>query len=85
MKLKKDIVKSLALHKKDVGSTVVQIGLLSEKINKLSEHFKNFKKDKHSARGLTKSVNRRKRLLDYLSKSDPKSYNDILKKFNLRK
>ncbi len=85
MKLKKDIVKSLALHKKDVGSTVVQIGLLSEKISKLSEHFKNFKKDKHSARGLTKSVNQRKKLLDYLSKSDPKSYNDILKKLNLRK
>jgi len=85
MKLKKDIVKSLALHKKDVGSTAVQIGLLSEKISKLSEHFKNFKKDKHSARGLTKSVNQRKRLLDYLSKSDPKSYNDILKKLNLRK
>ncbi len=85
MKLKKDIVKSLALHKKDVGSTVVQIGLLSEKINKLSEHFKQFKKDKHSARGLTKSVNQRKRLLDYLSKNDPKGYSDILKKLNLRK
>ena len=85
MKLKKDIAESLALHKKDVGSTDVQIALLSEKINKLSEHFKNFKKDKHSARGLTKSVNQRKRLLDYLSKNDPKSYNDILKKLNLRK
>ena len=85
MKLKKDIAESLALHKKDVGSTSVQIALLSEKINKLSEHFKNFKKDKHSARGLTKSVNQRKRLLDYLSKNDPKSYNDILKKLNLRK
>ena len=85
MKLKKDIIKSLGLHKKDVGSTVIQIGLLSEKINKLSEHFKSFKKDKHSTRGLTKSVNQRKRLLDYLSKSDPKSYNDILKKLNLRK
>ena len=85
MKSKKDTIKSLALHKKDVGSTAVQIGLLSEKINKLSEHFKSFKKDKHSTRGLTKSVNQRKRLLDYLSKSDPKSYNDILKKLNLRK
>ena len=85
MKSKKNIDESLALHKKDVGSTAVQIALLSEKINKLSEHFKNFKKDKHSARGLTKSVNQRKRLLDYLSKSDPKSYNDILKKLNLRK
>ena len=85
MKSKKEIVKSLALHQKDVGSTVVQIGLLSEKIKNLSDHFKKFKKDKHSSRGLTKSVNRRKRLLDYLSKNDPKRYNDILKKLNLRK
>ena len=85
MKSKKDIAESLALHKKDVGSTAVQIALLSQKINRLSEHFKNFKKDKHSARGLTKSVNQRKRLLDYLNKNDPKSYNDILKKLNLRK
>ena len=60
MKSKKDIIKSLAINDKDVGSTAVQIGLLSEKINKLSEHFKNFKKDKHSARGLTKSVNQRR-------------------------
>ena len=85
MKKKKDIIKSLALHKKDVGSTAIQIGLLSNKIQKLSEHFKKFKKDKHSSRGLAKSVNQRKRLLDYLSKNDPKSYNDILKKLNLRK
>ena len=85
MKEKKESIKSLALHKNDVGSTAVQIGLLSEKINRLSLHFKKFKKDKHSSRGLTQSVNRRKRLLDYLSKNDPKSYNDILKKLNLRK
>jgi len=85
MKLKKETIKSLALHKNDVGSTAIQIGLLSEKINKLSGHFKKFKKDKHSARGLTKSVNQRKRLLDYLSKNDPENYNKILKKLNLRK
>ena len=85
MKTKKEIIKSLAGHKNDVGSTAVQIGLLSEKINKLSDHFKKFKKDKHSFRGLTKSVNQRKRLLAYLSKNDPKKYNDILKKLNLRK
>ena len=85
MKSRKDIIKSLALHKKDVGSTVVQIGILSEKINNLSSHFKKFKKDKHSSRGLTKSVNRRKRLLSYLSRNNPEAYNDILKKFNLRK
>ena len=85
MKSKKDIIKELALHKKDVGSTVVQIGLLSEKINKLADHFKKFKKDKHSSRGLAQSVNQRKRLLDYLNKSNPEAYSNILKKLNLRK
>jgi len=85
MKSKKDIIKSLALHTKDVGSTVVQIGVLSEKINNLSSHFKKFKKDKHSSRGLTKSVNQRKRLLSYLSRNNPEAYKDIIKKFNLRK
>ena len=85
MKMKKDIIKSLALHEKDVGSTVVQIGLLSSKIEKLSVHFKKFKKDKHSTMGLTKSVNQRKRLLNYLSKNDPKAYSDLIKKLNLRK
>ncbi len=85
MKTKKEIIKSFAINNKDVGSTAIQIGLLSEKINKLSEHFKKFKKDKHSFRGLTKSVNQRKKLLAYLSKNDPKSYSEILKKLNLRK
>ena len=85
MRSKKDIVKSLALHKKDVGSTVVQIGLLSEKIKNLSDHFKKFKKDKHSFRGLTKSVNQRKRLLSYLSRNNPEAYKDVIKKLNLRK
>ena len=85
MKSKREIIKSLAVHKKDVGSTAVQIGILSEKIQKLSVHFKKYKKDKHSTRGLTKSVNKRKRLLDYLNKNDPKQYSDIIKKLNLRK
>ena len=85
MKLKNEMIKSLALHNKDVGSTVVQIALLSQKIEKLSDHFKKFKKDKHSTMGLTKSVNQRKRLLNYLSKNDPKAYSDLIKKLNLRK
>ena len=85
MKSKKNIIKLLALHNNDVGSTEVQIGILSEKIKNLSEHFKKFKKDIHSTRGLTKSVNQRKRLLSYLSKNDPEKYNEILKKLNLRK
>ena len=55
---KKDIIKSLSVHDKDVGSAEVQIGLLTNKITKLAEHFKKAKKDKHSTMGLTKSVNR---------------------------
>jgi small subunit ribosomal protein S15 len=82
---KKDTIKSLAIHDKDVGSSEVQIGLLTAKILKLAEHFKKAKKDKHSTVGLTKSVNRRKKLLSYLKRKDPDSYSKILKKLNLRK
>ena len=63
---KTDTIKSLAINKKDVGSAEVQIGLLSKKIEKLSVHFKKFKKDKHSTLGLNKSVNKRKKLLAIL-------------------
>ena len=82
---KKDTIKSLAIHEKDVGSAEVQIGLLTDKITRLAEHFKKAKKDKHSKVGLTKSVNRRKKLLSYLKRKDPDSYSNILKKLNLRK
>jgi len=86
MKKKKDeITKSLAINSKDVGSAEVQIGLLSKKIEKLSEHFKKFKKDKHSTLGLNKSVNRRKKLLAYLKRKKPESYDKVLKQLNLRK
>ena len=77
---KKDTIKSLAVHDKDVGSAEVQIGLLTDKISKLSEHFKIAKKDKHSSVGLTKSVNKRKKLLTYLKKKNPVSYQKIIKK-----
>ena len=82
---KKDIIKSLAINDKDVGSAEIQIGLLSQKIQKLAEHFKKFKKDKHSTIGLNKSVNRRKRLLNYLKKNNLESYNKVIKQLNLRK
>ena len=86
MKKKKiETIKSLATHSKDVGSAEVQVGLLTDKITKLSEHFKKFKKDKHSTMGLTKSVNRRKKLLAYLKKKNPDSYNKVIKQLNLRK
>ena len=83
--IKKDTIKSLATHGKDVGSTEVQIGLLTDKISRLAEHFKKAKKDKHSTLGLTKSVNRRKKLLVYLKRKNPDSYSKVLKQLNLRK
>ena len=82
---KKDTIKALATHKNDVGSTEVQIGLLTDKITKLSEHFKKFKKDKHSTLGLTKSVNKRKKLLAYLKKKNVDSYQKVIQQLNLRK
>jgi small subunit ribosomal protein S15 len=85
VKKKKDTIKSLAIHANDVGSTEVQIGLLTDKIAKLSEHFKNFKKDKHSTLGLNKSVNKRKKLLSYLKKKNAESYQKVIKQLNLRK
>jgi len=82
---KKAIIDSLKINSKDVGSSEVQIGLLSQKINSLSEHFKKNKGDKHSTRGLVKAVNLRKRLLDYLKKKNPESYKNILTKLKIRK
>ena len=84
-KNKSEIIKSLKINSKDVGSSEVQIGLLSEKINNLSSHFKKNKNDKHSTNGLLKAVNLRKRLLDYLKKRNPESYAKVLTKLNLRK
>ena len=84
-KRKKEIIESLKINSKDVGSSEVQIGLLSEKISSLTEHFKKNKGDKHSTRGLLKAVNRRKRLLVFLKNNNLKSYKNILTKLNLRK
>ena len=85
MQKKKETIKSLAIHEKDVGSAEVQIGLLTDKITKLADHFKKAKKDKHSTVGLTKSVNRRKKLLAYLKRKNSESYTKVLKQLNLRK
>ena len=82
---KKEISESIKTNKKDVGSSEVQIGALSEKINYLTDHFKKNKNDKHSTRGLLKAVNQRKRLLEYLKKNNSESYKNILTKLNLRK
>ena len=82
---KKKIIDSLKINTKDVGSSEVQIGLLSEKIKNLSDHFKRNKNDKHSTNGLLKAVNLRKSLLEYLKENNPESYAKILTKLNLRK
>ena len=75
----------LAIHGRDTGSSEIQIALLTEKIENLSKHIKQFKKDKHSSVGLLKAVNRRKKLLDYLKRNKVDSYKNVLSKLNLRK
>ena len=70
--------KELAMHEKDTGSSEVQIALLTEKIENLSKHMKQSKKDKHSSLGLLKAVNKRKKLLDYLKKNKIESYKNVI-------
>ena len=77
--------KELAIHDKDTGSSEVQVALLTDKIENLSNHIKKFKKDKHSSVGLLKAVNRRKKLLDYLKKNKLESYQNVISKLNIRK
>ena len=77
--------KELATHEKDTGSSEIQIGLLTEKIENLSKHIQQFKKDKHSSVGLLRAVNRRKKLLEYLKNNKLDSYKNVLSKLNLRK
>ena len=77
--------KELQMHENDSGSSQIQIAQLTEKIENLSKHIKNNKKDKHSSVGLLKAVNRRKKLLDYLKKNKINSYKEVISKLNLRK
>ena len=77
--------KELAVHDTDTGSSEVQIALLTDKIENLSNHIKKSKKDKHSSVGLLKAVNRRKKLLDYLKRNKIESYQNVISKLNLRK
>ena len=77
--------KELAIHEKDTGSSEIQIALLTDKIETLSKHIKQFKKDKHSSVGLLRAVNKRKKLLDYLKKKKLESYKNVISKLNIRK
>ncbi|MFO7848819.1 MAG: 30S ribosomal protein S15 [Spirochaetia bacterium] len=82
---KEEIVRTYGQNEKDTGSTEVQIALLTERIQELTEHLKRFKKDHSSRRGLLKLVGQRRNLLKYLKQTDLDKYRDILKKLNLRK
>ena len=82
---KKDIVDQFKLHQKDTGSPEVQIALLSKRISYLTDHFKIHKKDHHSRRGLLKLVGQRRRLLNYLKRTDVMRYQNIIKELGIRK
>lgn len=82
---KKEIIDRFKLHGKDTGSSEVQIALLSNRISYLTEHFKTHKKDHHSRRGLLKLVGQRRKLLNYLKRSDLTRYQQIIKELSIRK
>jgi len=82
---KKKIIRDTRIHEKDTGSAEVQIALLTERINELTEHFKTHKKDFSSRRGLLKMVGKRSSLLKYLTRTDPQRYQAIITRLGLRK
>lgn len=82
---KKEIVDQFKLHQKDTGSPEVQIALLSKRIVSLTDHFKIHKKDHHSRRGLLKLVGQRRRLLNYLKRTEVKRYKNVIKELGIRK
>lgn len=82
---KKEIIGKYKLHGKDTGSPEVQIALLSNRITYLTEHFKIHKKDHHSRRGLLKLVGQRRKLLNYLKRTDIIRYQQIIKDLGIRK
>ena len=82
---KQEIINTYKRDEKDTGSPEVQIALLTERINELTEHLKVHKKDNHSRRGLLKMVGKRRNLLNYLAKKDVNRYREIVAKLGLRK
>ncbi len=83
--VKQEIVKKYARNEKDTGSTEIQIAILTQEINDLTEHLKVHTHDFHSRRGLLKKVGQRRSLLNYLLKEDVKRYRELIKKLGLRK
>lgn len=82
---KHQIIEEFKVHETDTGSPEVQIAVLSERISNLTEHFKSHAKDHHSRRGLLELVGRRRRLLDYLKKTDIDRYRSIVQRLGLRR
>lgn len=82
---KQEVITKFATTKADTGSTEVQVAILTERINNLTEHFKTHKGDFHSRRGLLVMVGRRRRLLDYLKKKDQSRYEKLIGELNIRK
>ena len=82
---KSEVIGSYKKHEGDTGSPEVQVALLSERINYLTEHFKTHSKDHHSRRGLLMLVGQRRSLLDYLKKKDTGRYADLIKRLGIRK
>ncbi|HEX8068875.1 MAG TPA: 30S ribosomal protein S15 [Pyrinomonadaceae bacterium] len=83
--LKEKIVGDYRTHEGDTGSPQVQVALLTERINQLTEHFKTHKKDNHSRRGLLKMVSQRRSLLDYLKRRDIEQYHQLISRLGLRR
>jgi small subunit ribosomal protein S15 len=79
------VIDTYKTHDGDTGSPEVQIAILSERINDLTEHFKVHAKDHHSRRGLLQLVGQRRRLLDYLRRKDPTRYADLIRRLGIRK
>lgn len=82
---KQELIKAYATKEGDTGSPEVQVAVLTERINNLTEHFKTHKKDNHSRRGLLKMVSTRRRLLDYVKKKNEERYQDLIKRLGLRR
>ncbi len=82
---KDKIIKKFKLHENDTGSPEVQVALMTERINNLTEHFKVYKKDRHSRRGLLRLIGQRRRLLDYLMSKSRERYLNLVKTLGLRR
>ncbi|MBP3892158.1 MAG: 30S ribosomal protein S15 [Solobacterium sp.] len=83
--VKEKLIKEYGRKDKDTGSVEVQVAILTEQINRLTEHLKQHKQDYSSSRGLMKMVGRRRQMLEYLKKNDVNRYRDLVKKLGLRK